>query len=68
MREFTLLVRKRVATQLPPQPDRLEEEVHDDVNAGECHNMPDHRYEITLCTALSLHHVTFHAYVIAGER
>ena len=30
--------------------------------------MADHGYEMTLCTALPLHDVAFHADLIAGER
>ncbi len=66
--ERDLLVRKTVTARLPPQLHRLEEEVHDDVDARECHNMTDHGDEITRCKALSLHDVAFHADVIAGER
>ena len=67
-RERVLLEREGIATRIAPLLDRLEEEIHDDVKTWELHNMPNQGDEVTLCTAISLHYVSFHADLVARER
>ena len=66
--ERNLLEWKRVASRIATLLDRLEEEVHDNINARQRHDMTNQGCEVTLCTALTLHHVAFYSYLGARER
>ena len=59
---------KRAAARLATQLDRLEEEVHDNVNAWKSHNMTNQGCEVALCTALSLHYVALYTDLFGRER
>ena len=62
-----LLVMKGIMSRIPSLLGRLEEEIHDDVEARQSHNVADKGCEITFCTALPLHHVSFYAYLVARK-
>ena len=58
---------KENVTQIPSLLGRLEEEVHDDVKARQSHTVANQGREITFCTALPLHNMTFYEYSGARE-
>ena len=58
---------KRIVLRIPSLLGRLEEEIHDDVEARQSHNVADQGREITFCTALPLHNMTFYEYLGARE-
>ncbi len=51
-RDRDLLERERVATGLASLLEHLEEEVHDDVNAGERHNTEREKLDCVACSHL----------------
>ena len=57
-----LLVMIGIMSRIPSLLGRLEEEIHDDVESRQSHNVADQGREITFCTALPLHDVSFYAY------
>ena len=63
-----LLKWKRVAARIPPLHNRLEEKIHNNVDARQRHNMANKGCEVALCTSLPLHHVAFYSYLCARER
>ena len=58
---------KGIVSRIPSRLGRLEEEVHNDVEARHSHNVADQGREITFCTALPLHYVSFYAYLVSRE-
>ncbi len=60
--------RLRIATRITPLLARPEEEVHDDVEAWECHSMPTKGREIPLCTTKTLRDVAFDPYLYSCDR
>ena len=62
-----LLVMKEIVSRIPSLLGRLEEEIHDDVKARQCHNVANKGREIALCTARPQHNMAFHAYLGARE-
>ena len=62
-----LLVMIGIMSRIPSLLGRLEEKIHDDVEARQSHNVADQGREITFCTALPLHNVSLYAYLVARE-
>ena len=62
-----LLMMKGRMARIPSHLGRLEEKVHDNVKARQSHNVADQGREITFCTALPLHNMTFYEYLGARE-
>ena len=58
----------RVATGFATLFQRLEQEVHYHVYAGECHDVSGQRYKVTRRTSISLHKMAFHTNLSARGR